>query len=62
WLKVAVEQRYVKSFEYKSFENWKIIGRGARTILYCAYSRDIDQIVALKRHFDTESVHDFLRQ
>ncbi|CAG8632031.1 19157_t:CDS:2 [Cetraspora pellucida] len=32
WFKVAIEQKYITSFEYDSFQNWEEIGRGGSDI------------------------------
>ncbi|CAG8705804.1 796_t:CDS:2, partial [Dentiscutata heterogama] len=46
---MAVERKFIKSFEYESFENWQLIGKGGFGTVFSAYSKDTDQIVALKR-------------
>ncbi|CAG8458344.1 7979_t:CDS:1, partial [Dentiscutata heterogama] len=48
WFKVAVERKYIKLFEYGSFENLEIIGQGGFGNVFRAHSNDIGQVVALK--------------
>ncbi|CAG8756989.1 27001_t:CDS:2 [Gigaspora margarita] len=68
WLKVAVESKYIESFEYESFENKKVIGKGGFGTVYSAYSKDIDQTIALKiLHHSSindneDSFHQFVRE
>ncbi|KAF0553170.1 kinase-like protein [Gigaspora margarita] len=51
WLKNAIKEKYIKSFEFNSFQNSKIIGKGGFGAIYSAYSKNIDKIVALKGLF-----------
>ncbi|CAG8820434.1 28477_t:CDS:2, partial [Gigaspora margarita] len=51
WLKNAIKEKYIKSFEFNSFQNSKIIGKGGFGAIYRAYSKNIDKIVALKGLF-----------
>ncbi|KAF0511312.1 kinase-like domain-containing protein [Gigaspora margarita] len=54
WLKIATEQELIKFFEYDSFQDWKKVGSGGFGNVHCAYSKDIEKIVALKSlHYDT---------
>ncbi|CAG8614034.1 4682_t:CDS:1, partial [Scutellospora calospora] len=65
WLEVGVKEKYIKSFEYSSFNNWSKIGEGGFGIVYSAYSNDVEKIVALKRlrNSDSEnSFHEFIRE
>ncbi|KAF0407567.1 kinase-like domain-containing protein [Gigaspora margarita] len=63
WFKVAVERKYIKSFKYESFENKKLIGVGGFGTVYSAYSKDIDQTIALKRlHHSSINDDDFVRE
>ncbi|CAG8850221.1 44577_t:CDS:1, partial [Gigaspora margarita] len=68
WFKVAVEREYIKSFEYGSFENKKVIGKGRFGTVYSAYSKDMDQTIALKiLHHSSinnneDSFHQFVRE
>ncbi|RIB11722.1 kinase-like domain-containing protein [Gigaspora rosea] len=68
WFKDAVKNKHIKSFEYEAFENKKLIGNGGFGKVYSAYSKDIDQTIALKRlhhsiiHDDENSFHEFVRE
>ncbi|CAG8571952.1 12756_t:CDS:2, partial [Dentiscutata heterogama] len=48
WLKIAIQQKYIKLFKYDSFRNLKEIGKGGFGTVYSAYSENIDNLVALK--------------
>ncbi|CAG8623675.1 23260_t:CDS:2 [Cetraspora pellucida] len=48
WFKVAIEQKYITLFEYDSFQDWKVIGKGGFGAVYSAYSRDAEKTIALK--------------
>ncbi|CAG8658481.1 15576_t:CDS:2, partial [Dentiscutata heterogama] len=48
WLKTAIEQVYIRLFEFDSFENLQTIERGGFGTVSSAYSKNFDQIVALK--------------
>ncbi|CAG8766274.1 2421_t:CDS:2, partial [Cetraspora pellucida] len=64
WFKVAVEQNYITSFDYDSFQNWEEIGRGGSGTIYSAYSRDIEKTMALKRLYydDNISLNVFIKE
>ncbi|RIB22945.1 kinase-like domain-containing protein [Gigaspora rosea] len=67
WFTVAVEREYIKSFEYESFENKELIGEGGFGTVYSAYSKDIDQTIALKKLYhcsinDDDSFREFVRE
>lgn len=63
WLKIALEQRYIKSFKHNSFQDWKIIGKGGFGAIYSAYSKDFKQTVALKGLFCNEiSLDGFIKE
>ncbi|CAG8697279.1 8853_t:CDS:1, partial [Ambispora leptoticha] len=44
WFKIAIEHKYITLFEYGSFQDRKVIGRGGFGIVYSAYSRDIEKL------------------
>ncbi|CAG8459199.1 8385_t:CDS:2, partial [Cetraspora pellucida] len=48
WFKVAIEQKYITLFGHDSFQDWKVIGKGGFGVVYSAYSRDTEKIIALK--------------
>ncbi|CAG8664280.1 40108_t:CDS:2 [Gigaspora margarita] len=54
WLKIAIEQKYIKSYKHNSFQDLKIIGKGGFGAIYSAYSKDFGQTVALKGLFCNE--------
>ncbi|CAG8625848.1 34158_t:CDS:2, partial [Gigaspora margarita] len=68
WFKDAVKHKQIKSFKYEAFENIKQIGEGGFGNVYSAYSKDIDQTIALKGlhhsiiHDDKNSFRDFVRE
>ncbi|CAG8665502.1 17625_t:CDS:2 [Cetraspora pellucida] len=64
WFKVAIEQKYITSFEYDSFQNWEEIGRGGSGTIYGAYSRDIEKTIALKSLYcdDNISLNGFIKE
>ncbi|CAG8811990.1 17909_t:CDS:1, partial [Racocetra persica] len=49
WLKIAIEEKFVKFFEYDSFNDLEIIGNGGFATVYSANSKDIEKVVALKK-------------
>ncbi|CAG8778702.1 35646_t:CDS:2 [Gigaspora margarita] len=49
WLKIAFKEKFVKFFEYNSFDDLKIIGNGGFSTVYGAYSKDIEKVIALKK-------------
>ncbi|CAG8562103.1 2269_t:CDS:2 [Cetraspora pellucida] len=49
WLESAIEEKFMKCFEYKSFNEFKMIGSGGFATVYSAYSKDIEKVVALKK-------------
>ncbi|RIB28352.1 kinase-like domain-containing protein [Gigaspora rosea] len=53
-----------QEFEYTSFENMAEIGKGGFGVIYSAYSKDVNQIVAMKTldHNDENSLDDFIRE
>ncbi|KAF0407565.1 kinase-like protein [Gigaspora margarita] len=66
WFMSAVEREYIKSFEYDSFENKILIGEGGFGTVYSAYSKDIDQTIALKKlhhcSINDDSFREFVRE
>ncbi|CAG8819115.1 17466_t:CDS:2, partial [Cetraspora pellucida] len=48
WFKVAIEQEYIKLFDYSSFANPRIIGKGGFGSIYIAHSKHSGNFVALK--------------
>ncbi|CAG8459412.1 12642_t:CDS:2 [Acaulospora morrowiae] len=65
--KIAIDYGFIKSFDYKAFENCKPIARGAFGTVHKAYFRNIEKNVALKSlHYDeTDDEHfynDFIRE
>ncbi|CAG8649331.1 315_t:CDS:2 [Cetraspora pellucida] len=48
WLEIGIEKNFIKLFDYNSFENWKLIGRGGFGTVYSAYSNDIKNTMVLK--------------
>ncbi|CAG8783242.1 20455_t:CDS:2 [Gigaspora margarita] len=68
WFKGAVKHKHIKSFEYEAFETMKLIGEGGFGSVYSAYSKDIDQTIALKRlhhsivHDNEDSFRKFVRE
>ncbi|RIB27327.1 kinase-like domain-containing protein [Gigaspora rosea] len=66
WFKVAIEQGYIRLFEFNSFENLQIIDRGGFGIVSSAYSKIFDQTVALKSlhndSLDDDHLNCFIRE
>ncbi|CAG8731421.1 9530_t:CDS:2, partial [Dentiscutata heterogama] len=67
WLKDAIKNEYIKLFEYGSFENKKWIGEGGFGSVFGAYSKSINQTIALKRlHqnviYNEDSFHKFIKE
>ncbi|KAF0521248.1 kinase-like protein [Gigaspora margarita] len=58
WFEVAIEHKYIKLFEYKSFQNWKVIGRGGFGTVYSAYSKDVEKTIALKSLYCEDNDND----
>ncbi|CAG8739538.1 7139_t:CDS:2, partial [Gigaspora margarita] len=58
------ESTFGQEFEYTSFENSEKIGQGGFGVIYKAYSKDVNRIVALKTldHNDKHSLNDFIRE
>ncbi|CAG8665307.1 13694_t:CDS:2 [Cetraspora pellucida] len=48
WFKTAIEQGYIRLFEFDSFEDLQTIDRGGFGTVYSAYSKNTEQTVALK--------------
>ncbi|CAG8849268.1 45649_t:CDS:2, partial [Gigaspora margarita] len=60
----ALKNTFGQEFEYTSFENNEKIGQRGFGVIYKAYSKDVNQIVALKtlNHNDKHSLDDFIRE
>ncbi|CAG8789685.1 24126_t:CDS:1, partial [Gigaspora margarita] len=60
WFKFAVEHKYITLFEYGSFGNWEKIDEGGFGAVFSAYSKNTDEIIALKRlHNSPTSTQEF---
>ncbi|KAF0452008.1 kinase-like domain-containing protein [Gigaspora margarita] len=66
---LAIEYENIKTFktfEYKSFKDWKPLGKGGFGSVYTAYSEVIDQNIALKRlnpeRINENSFYEFFRE
>ncbi|GBC32683.2 uncharacterized protein OCT59_007025 [Rhizophagus irregularis] len=56
WIEEAIAKGYFKSYEYKHFNNIKVIGSGAFGKVYRANWKDSAQRIALKSFFDLNNV------
>ncbi|RGB36744.1 kinase-like domain-containing protein [Rhizophagus diaphanus] len=56
WIEEAIVKGYFKSYEYKHFNNFQIIGSGAFGKVYRANWKDSEQYIALKSFFDLNNV------
>ncbi|CAG8507843.1 5462_t:CDS:2, partial [Scutellospora calospora] len=63
WFKFAIEQKFIKSFEYSSFNDFKEIGTGGFGTVHSAYSKHIDKVVALKSlHNHVDIIDGFINE
>ncbi|CAG8755037.1 28575_t:CDS:1, partial [Gigaspora margarita] len=66
---LAIEYENIKTFktfEYKSFKDWKPIGKGGFGFVHSAYYEDIDQKITLKSLnndlVEENTINEFLRE
>ncbi|RIB10752.1 kinase-like domain-containing protein [Gigaspora rosea] len=65
WIEIAIEKNYITLFQHDSFQDWKVIGRGAFGTVYSAYSKDAEKTVALKclhHDFTSDNGNEFIQE
>ncbi|KAF0512890.1 kinase-like protein [Gigaspora margarita] len=66
WLEVTIKQKYISTFDYGSFKDWKVIGNGGFGVVHSAQSSKIGKTVALKSLYynkdDDHSLDNFIKE